>query len=114
MCIKMKINKNRIIRTNKVFGGNPYNLSNLDFDIEMANRQKNIYKQLAHVTRSMTSGHAFSDGNKRTAGVVIKSELFNKGIKIDNRKLAKTLVKLAKLKENRINMIERRIRRLKK
>lgn len=110
MCIKM-INKNKIINTNRIFGGNPYNISNLDFEVDVANEQKNIYKKLAHVTRAMTSGHAFSDGNKRTALVVIKSELADKGIKVNSRKLAKSLVRLTDSKESRINIIERRIRR---
>ena len=34
MCIKMKIDKNKIIRTNKVFGGNIFDKSNLDFEVD--------------------------------------------------------------------------------
>ena len=113
MCIKMKMNKDKIIRTNKIFGGNVFNESNLDYEIDIANKQKNIHRSLAHVTRAMTSGHAFSDGNKRTALVVVKSELTDRGIKVDNKKLARSLVKLADSRESRINIIERRIRRAK-
>ena len=111
MCIKMKINKNKIIRTNKVFGGSLYNPSNLDFEIEMANKQKNVYRGLAYITRAMTSGHSFSDGNKRTALVVVKSELADRGINVNQKKLAKSMVRLADKNESRINIIERRIRR---
>ena len=108
----MKIDKEKIIRANRTFGGNLYNPSNLDFDVEMANKQKNPFKSLAHVTRSMTSGHAFSDANKRTAGVVIKSELYNRGIKLDNKRLSRLMVNLAEKKESRINIIERKLRRV--
>lgn len=107
----MKINKDKIIRANRVFRGNIHNPSNLDFEIDMANKNNNIYKSLAHTTRAMTSGHAFSDGNKRTAGVVIKSELAEKGIKLDNKKLAKSIVNITKSNEIDLNIIERRIRK---
>jgi prophage maintenance system killer protein len=104
------INKNKIIKTNKIFGGSVYNASNLDFDVDMANQQKNVFRKLAYTTRAMTSGHAFSDANKRTALVVIKSELADNGIRCNQRKLAKSLVRLTDQRESRINIIERRIR----
>lgn len=105
------INKEKIIKTNKLFGGHLSNKSNLDYEIDVANRQKNIFRSLAHVTRAMTNGHAFSDANKRTALVVVKSELANHNLKCDQKKLAKSMVRLAKTKESRINIIERRLRK---
>lgn len=105
------INKEKIIKTNRIFGGKPYLISNLDFEVDMANKQKNVFRRLAHVTRAMTSGHSFSDANKRTALVVIKSELADNNIRCDQKALSKSLVRLASSNENRINIIERRIRR---
>lgn len=105
------INKDKIVRTNRVFGGVIYNSDNLDFDIEQAKKQKNIFKKLAQVSRAMLSGHSFTDGNKRTSFVMIKCELNELGIKCDYKKLVKTLIKLAKTQESDVNKIERRIRK---
>lgn len=105
------INKEKLIKANKILGGRVHNMSNLDFDVDQANHQKNIFKRLATASRSMIAGHAFSDANKRTALVMIKSELADHGIRCDQRKLAKSLVGLAKTNEGNINIIERRIRK---
>lgn len=105
------IKKQDIIRVNKTFGERVVNPSSLDFDIEMANKQKNVFKKVAYATRPMTSSHAFSNANKRTALVVVKRELADEGIKCDQRKLARALVRLSKTGEGRINVIERRIRK---
>ena len=105
------INKENIIKTNNLFGGKIHNKSNLDYEIDVANKQKNIFRSLAHIVRGMTTSHSFTDGNKRTALVVVKSELADIGIRCDQRKLAKSLVKLAKNREGRINIIERRLRK---
>jgi prophage maintenance system killer protein len=104
------INKQKLINTNKIFGERVANESSLDFDVDMANKQKNIFRQLAYATRAMTSSHAFSNANKRTALVMIKSELADVGIRCDQKKIAKSLVRLATTGEGRINIIERRIR----
>ena len=105
------ISKEKLIRTNKLFGERVTNPSSLDFDIIMANKQKNIFRKLAYAIRPMTSAHAFSNANKRTALVMIKSELANEGIRCNQNKIAKSLIKLSDSAEGRINIIERRIRR---
>ena len=105
------IKKNNIIKVNRLFGETLSQSSNLDFEIDMANRQKNIYKKLAHIARAMTAGHSFSNANKRTALVVIQSEMAKAGLKCDKIKLTKLLVRLSKTQETRIPIIERRLRK---
>lgn len=106
------INKKKLINTNKIFGERVYQDSSLDFDLDMANRQNNIFKKLAYATRPFINTHPFTDANKRTALVMIKSELADRGIKCDQKKLVKSLVKMTKTRESRINIIERRIRKV--
>lgn len=108
---KKKDMKKRLIDANRVFGGKLINKSNLDFEIEMAKRQKRHLKKAAHITRAMTSGHSFSDGNKRTAIVAVTSEFYNAGLKADKKKLVKAMINLAKTGEGSIPKIERKLRR---
>ncbi len=103
--------KKRIISANRVFGGNIINKSNLDFEVDKASSQKKPFVRMSHLTRAMTSGHAFSDGNKRTAIVAVTSEMYDMGFKADKRKLVRTMIKLSKTAEGDLKKIERSIRR---
>ena len=110
----MKKNKNiakRLTTANRVFGGRLANKSNLDFEVEMASKQKKHIRKAAHLTRAMTSGHAFSDGNKRTAIVAVTSEFHKAGLKVDKKKLVKAMINLSKTGEGSIIKIERKLRR---
>ena len=103
--------KKRLITTNRVFGGTLINKNNLDFEVEMAKRQKKKFRKIAHLVRAMTSGHAFSDGNKRTSIIVVTSEFQKVGLKVDKRKLIKTIINLSKTGEGSILKIERKLKK---
>jgi death-on-curing family protein len=106
-----KITKEKIIATNRAYGGHEFPHNSLDYSIERANEERNFYKKLAHLVRSMTSNHSFTDGNKRTAMTIVLTEFQEEGIKCDKNRLVKTLVELAKTGEGDISIIERRLRR---
>jgi len=109
-----KISIKQIIRTNAVYGGK-VNLNNsLTYAVDRANNERNFYRKLAYLIRSMTSDHSFSDGNKRTAITIILSEFKVKNIKVNKIMLEKTIRDLSKTGEGNINIIERRLRRCSK
>ena len=106
-----KINKKKIIELNKKFGGSLINDSNLDFDIESANQEKNIFKSNAKLLRGIVSGHPFSDGNKRTAISEVSKRLAEEDIKIDKKVMAKGVVDIAKKNITDLNKIEKKLRK---
>jgi len=106
-----KISKKRLVNANRVFGGNVSNRNSLDFGIEMANNQKKPFDRMAHITRAMTSGHSFHDGNKRTAIVAVTSDLSDLGLRADRKKLVKSMINLSKTGEGDINKIKRKLQR---
>ena len=103
--------RKRLVRANRVFGGTVVNKGNLDFETDMASRQKKPFKRMAHLTRAMTSGHSFSDGNKRTAIIATASELNSAGYKADKKKLVRTMINLSATAEGDLKKIERKLRR---
>lgn len=103
--------RKKLIDANKVFGGSLANKSNLDFEVDMASKQKKPFRKAAHLTRAMTSGHSFTDGNKRTAIIAVTSEFADAGLKVDKKKIVRTMIKLSKTSEGDLNKIERRLRK---
>ena len=103
--------KKKLIAANRVFGGYPNPTGNLDFEADMASTSKRPFRKAAHLTRAMTSGHAFLDGNKRTAIVATTSELSSAGFKADKKKLVRAMIDLSKTAEGDLNKIERKLRR---
>ena len=103
--------KKKLISANRVFGGTLINKGNLDFELDIVSKEKKSFKRISHLTRAMTSGHSFSDGNKRTAMVAITSEMHDVGFKADKRKLVRTMIKLSKTAEGDLKIIERSLRR---
>ena len=106
-----KINRRRLVNANRVFGGSISNKNSLDFGIEMANRKTKPFDRMSEITRAMTSGHAFSDGNKRTAIVAVTSDLSDLGYRADKKKLVKTMIGLSKSGEGDLKKINRKLRR---
>jgi prophage maintenance system killer protein len=106
-----KLNIKNIINQNKKFGGSLLNKGNLEFDIDMANKQRDIYRSNAHVARAMTSGHSFLDGNKRTAAEILVRRFGDEGIKVNREKISKGMVELAKENVSNINDIEKRLKK---
>jgi prophage maintenance system killer protein len=100
-----------IIEINKIYGGSLLNKSNLEFDLEQANNEKNIFKSNAYLIRGIVTGHSFLDGCKSTA-LHITIERFEKNnIKCDEKKFARGLVNIAKNKVSDINKIEKALRK---
>ena len=105
------VNIDYIIKLNRKFGGTLLNKHNLDFDIQMANQENNIYKSNAYIIRGIIAGHPFSDGNKRTALTII-SKRFNKyGITCNEEKLTKGIISIAKNNITNIDNISKRLRK---
>jgi death-on-curing family protein len=109
-----KISREQILKTNAVYGGTIKKGDSLDYAIEKANNENNFYRKLAYLVRSMTSDHSFIDGNKRTAITIVLTEFEEEEIKVDENKLQRTIVNLAKTGEGNINIIERRLRKCSK
>ena len=111
MCIKMEINKKKIIALNKKFGGSVINESGLDFAIEMANREKNLFKSNAYIIRGIILDHPFLDGNKRTATTIIARRFAEHNIACDEKKLVKSIVNIAKKNIHSIMKISKKLRK---
>ena len=100
-----------IIRINKKFGGALLNKDNLEFDIQMANEEKNIFKSNAYIIRGIIVSHSFLDGNKRTALEVISKRFSKEGVKCDEEKLLKGIINIAKDNISDVDKISKRIRK---
>ena len=109
MCMKIEINE--VIKINQRYGGSLMNISTLDFEIDLANREKNIYKSNAHIVRGIILGHPFSDGNKRTTVELIARRFAKFNIKCNEEQMVKGLVSIAKENIHEINKIEARLRK---
>ena len=105
------VNIEKIIEINKKFGGSLLNKSNLEFDTDMANKSKDIYRSNAHLLRGIVQGHTFFDGNKKTASAVVLSRFRKHGIKCNENQFAKGIVSLAQERNTPIKNIERRLKR---
>jgi len=112
MCIKMEINKDEIIKINKLLGGNLSRDGSLDYAVDVANKEKrNPYKKLAYLVRAIIVDYPFTDGNKRTALEIIVKELYKYKIRCNTEKLAKAITKIAKKNIHQIIKIERILRK---
>lgn len=109
--MRKKINRKKLIERNKRFGGALINKSNLDFAIESADREKNIYKSNAKLLRGIVAGHPFLDGNKRTTIVTIGKRFAAEDIRCNKKAMAKGIVNIAKKRETNVNKIEKRLRK---
>jgi len=103
--------KRRLINANIVFGGRVINKSNLDFEVDAAFRKKKAFQKAAQLTRAMTAGHSFSDGNKRTAIVATTLLMHDAGFKADKKKLVKAIIRLSRSGEGNLKKIERSLKR---
>ena len=107
----MEITKGKIIEINKKYGGHPIMGSNIDFDLDMAKKEKNIYRSNAYLIRGIVCGHSFSDGNKSTAMEVTLRRFNKNNIKCDEKRLSKFFIKTA-INNYPINKIERSLRKI--
>lgn len=107
----MEISKEEITEINKRYGGSPLNLSNLEFELDLAKREKNVYKRSAHLLRGIVGGHPFCDGSKRTATNVVMKELREEGLLCDEERIANGICKIAKSEITNIKKLEGRVRK---
>ena len=95
--MKFIINKKDIIGYNQEFdSGVLINEHSLDFAIAYARRTENWLRALAFLTRAILIDHVFEDGNKRTAGILIKSYAEFEGFDVYDGKLALLIKKILK------------------
>lgn len=109
--MRKKINTKKLIQMNKEFGGALINKSNLDFAVDDANREKNIYRSNAKLLRGIVSGHPFLDGNKRTTIIAISKRFAAEDIKCNKKAMTKGIVNIAKKRITNLNKIEKRLRK---
>ncbi len=109
--MRKKISKKGLIDLNKKFGGSVINESNLDFAVDSANMEKNIYKSNAKFLRDVVGGHPFLDGNKRTTIETISRRFSEEQIKCDKKKMTRGIVNIAKKGTIDLNKIEKRLRK---
>lgn len=107
----MGITKEEIIKINKKYGGCPLHISNLEFDLENANSEKNVYISCSHLIRGIVCGHAFLDGCKSTASEIVLRKLERENIICDEKCLARFMIRIAK-KNHTIKQIEKALRKI--
>ncbi len=67
------LTKKDVIALNQEFSnGNMHNETSLEFALSSAKRTENWIKAMALVVRAILLDHVFSEGNKRTAALLIK------------------------------------------
>ncbi len=106
MCMKKEI-----IKINKKHGGIIINKSNLEFAVDRAKEEKNIYKSNAHLLKGIIQGHPFLDGNKSTASEVVLKIFSKEKIGCNKKSFEKGIINLAKEKNTPIIKIERNLRK---
>ena len=103
--------KNEIITINKELGGTLVNPSSLDFAVEMAGKQKNVYRKNAYLIRAIVVDHPFSDMNKSTATIIAMRNFKKEGIVCNEESFLRGIRKIAKENITDLNKIERGLRR---
>ena len=103
--------KNEIVTINKELGGTLVNSSSLDFAIEMAEKQKNVYRKNAYLIRAIVVDHPFSDMNKSTATIIAMRNFKKEGIFCNEESFLRGIRKIAKESITDLNKIERGLRR---
>ena len=100
-----------IVRINRKHGGSLINKSSLDFAVDKANREENIWKSNAHLVRGIIVNHAFLDGNKSTASEIILKRFARKNIRCNKTLFSRGIIDIAKKNEGNINKITRRLKK---
>jgi len=106
-----KLTNKKVISLNKKFGGSLINKGNLDFTLDSANHEKNIYKSNAKIVQGIINGHPFLDGNKRVTISLISKRFMEKNIKCNKIQMTKGIINIAKNQINDLKIIERRLRK---
>ncbi|MBU0958398.1 MAG: Fic family protein [Nanoarchaeota archaeon] len=105
------VDVNNLIKINKKHGGVLIDRSNLEFAVDSANKEKDIYKSNAYLIRGVIVNHPFLDGNKSTASEIVLKRFKKEGIKCNREKFSSGLISIAKNNIGSIDKIERRLKR---
>ena len=100
-----------IIRINRKHGGVLINRGNLEFAVDAANSEGNIYRSNAHLLRGIIQNHPFSDGNKSTASEIVLGRFSKRGIDCDKEPFERGMVRLARENNTPLIKIEGRLRK---
>ena len=94
----MLVNKKDLIRINQEIGekGSFSNESSLDFALNIIKQKKSWLYELSYLVRSILVDHVFTEGNKRTALLLITLYLDQKHLDYDEQRLVQTVLKIAK------------------
>ena len=103
----MLINKKDLIQINQEIGatGKLINEGSLDYALNIIKHRKSWLYELSHLVRSLLVDHAFEEGNKRTALVLILSYFEEKGVKYDRNRMSLVVYKIAKKNINNVTRI---------
>ena len=108
----MLINKKDIIGINQEIGekGNLRNEGTLDFTISTIKQKKSWLQELCYLLRSLLTDHAFEDGNKRTALIILILYFKDQNLDYDKDKLIKTIWEISKKNIADINKLMRMVK----
>jgi len=81
-----------VISLNQRFeDGTINNIGSLEYSLSYAKKTENWTKALAYLTRAILIDHVFSDGNKRTTALLIKSYATYEGHQVINSRLVRII-----------------------
>ena len=106
------INKKDLIGINKEIGenGELQNGSSLEYALSIIKHKKSWLYELSYLLRSLLVDHAFKDGNKRTALMLVVAYLKDKNIDHDKDDLSRIIWNISKKNITDINKIGRLIK----
>ena len=108
--MKFTLTKKDLVAMNQQFhDGTLANEASLDFALSYAKRTENWVKALAWLTRAILLDHAFEEGNKRTAMLLIKSYADYEGHKTFDSKILRLVKEIILKKITGIKKIEEMI-----
>ena len=113
MCISVYkvLTKKDIIRINQEIGeeGQLNNERSIEDALSVIKKKSWLYG-LSFIVRSLLVDHAFMEGNKRTALIIIITYIEDKNLEYDKEKLSKTILGISRKNINDINKIQRLIK----
>lgn len=106
------INKKDLIGINKEIGenGELHNKGSLEYALSIIKHKKSWLYELSYLLRSLLVDHAFKDGNKRTALMIMVTYLKDKNIDYNKDDLSRIIWNISKKNITDINKIGRLIK----
>ena len=104
------LNKKDIIKINKEIGGHGQLSNENSLEYALSATKKSWLYKLSFIVKSLLTDHAFKDGNKRTALIIIITYIEDKNLEYDKEKISKTILAISDKNINDINKIQRLIK----